>query len=265
MTPRLHPGDALFPPRTEGTTGAVEPAEYQLMDAAEAQMWWYRALHARVADALRLRPGTDGALLDAGCGTGGALRRLQAGAARALFGLEYNAGAARRAHEKTGLPIASGDVNAMPFADATFGAVVSLDVLSQRGVDPARALAEYHRVLRPGGTLVLNMPAFAWMRSAHDVRVHVDRRTTVPELRAELATAGFARVDVRYWNSLLFPLMVLQRKVLARGPDHASDVGVFPPWLNALLHGATAFELAFARIGLRYPAGGSILAIATRP
>lgn len=265
MAPPLHPRDALFPPRPAGTSSIVEPAEYQLMDAAEERMWWYRALHARVAHALSRRPGPDGALLDAGCGTGGTLQHMRARPAREMFGLEYNPQAARRAQDKAGTPVAGGDVNALPFADASFTAVLSLDVLSHRAVDPARALAEFHRVLRPGGTLILNMPAYEWMHSAHDIRVHNARRCTAHGLRGQLEAAGYTAVETRYWNTLLFPLMVLQRKLVARNEQHASDVGDFPDWLDALLHGVTRIEHSLARIGLRYPAGGSILATATRP
>ncbi len=79
-----------------------------------------------------------------------------------------------------------------------------------------------------------------------------------------LEAAGFSGVRARYWNSLLFPLMVVQRKVLARGTDHRSDVAVPPAWLNRSFHAATALERRLAAAGLVYPAGGSVLAIATR-
>ena len=80
----------------------MEPAEYRLMDQAEAGMWWYRALHARIADALRA---THGRVLDAGCGTGGLLARLRANPALDLHGLEYEAEAAHRAAQKSGARI----------------------------------------------------------------------------------------------------------------------------------------------------------------
>jgi SAM-dependent methyltransferase len=256
---------------------SVESAEYALMDAAEDGMWWYRALHARVAQALRSRPGpaapaalrppalSHAALLDAGCGTGGLLRRLAAACPdRPRFGLEYNPAAAARAAAKSGAVVASGDVARLPFADAAFGAVVSMDVLCHRGVDQAAALAEFRRVLAPGGTLVLNLPAFDWLMSAHDRRVHNARRYTAPQLRDLLAEAGFTQIQTQYWNAVLLPLMVLQRKILARQDDAASDVAPFPPWLDASLHLATRAEAALARLGLRWPAGGSVLAVATR-
>jgi SAM-dependent methyltransferase len=245
----------------------VESAEYDLMDAAEDGMWWYRAAHTRIADALLARPGVAALpLLDAGCGTGGLLRRLAARwPGRALAGLEYNPEAAARAHAKSGASIAAGDANALPFGTARFGALVSVDVLCHRGVDEALTLAEFRRVLAPGGVLVLNLPAFEWLRSAHDTRVHNARRYTAAGATALLRNAGFEQIETRYWNSLLLPLMVAQRKLRAKAPDAASDVAPFPPWLDATLHGATRLEAGLARLGLRYPAGGSVLAVATRP
>jgi hypothetical protein len=119
-------------------------------------------------------------------------------------------------------------------------------------------------VLRPGGLLVLNMPSYQWLLSAHDHRVHNTRRTTAGALRRDLAAAGFARVRARYWNGLLLPLMVVQRKVLARnkGGETVSDVAAFPPLVDATFHALTELE---RRLRLPMPAGGSVLAIAERP
>ena len=244
----------------------MERAEYDLMDAAEEGMWWYRAAHARVLDALRERPGAAGPLLDAGCGTGGLLRRLRAEAPwRAAVGLDYLADAARRAARKSGLPVTAGDANRLPFPDASFGAAVSIDVICHAGVTPPRALAELHRVLRPGGTLVLNLPAYEWLRSAHDARVHNARRFTRGGAARLLEDAGFVGVVGRYWNALLLPLMALQRKVLSRRPDAPSDVTEFPPWVDATLHAVSETERRLARLGLPMPGGGSVLMLATRP
>ena len=255
----------MFLPRRNAKDANVEAAEYDLMDAVEERMWWYRALHLRVADALQSRPGAPGALLDAGCGTGGLLRRLAGTVHRRLFGLDFNPEAARRAGAKSGAHTTGGDANRLPFAAGSFGALVSLDVLCHRAVDPGAALAEFHRVLQPAGTLVLNLPAFEWLHSAHDIRVHNARRFTADQARALLEQAGFNAIEARYWNALLLPLMILQRKILKSDAADKSDVAPFPPWLDAMLYAVTGLERWLARIGLRYPAGGSVLVIATRP
>ncbi|MFC3027670.1 MULTISPECIES: class I SAM-dependent methyltransferase [Roseomonadaceae] len=246
--------------------GVVEPAEYDLMDAAEDGMWWYRAAHARILDALRERPGAPGPVLDAGCGTGGFLAKLvQDQPARPAVGLEYVADAARRAAQKSGSPVAAGDANALPFADASFGAAVSIDVICHAGVDPARGMAELHRVLRPGGTVVLNLPAYEWLRSAHDARVHTARRYTARTARALLEAGGFTAITTRYWNGLLLPLMALQRKVLQARPGAPSDVTHFPPWIDTTLHTVSEIERRIGRAGISMPGGGSVLVIGTRP
>ncbi len=236
------------------------------MDQAEDGMWWYRAAHARLLDALRERPGAPGPLLDAGCGTGGFLRVLaQIEPRRETVGLDYLPQAARRAMDKSGRPVTAGDANRLPFGNASFGAAISVDVICHLGVDPARALAELHRVLRPGGTLVLNLPAYEWLRSAHDVRVHNARRFTRAGATRLLEEAGFTQICGRYWNGLLLPLMALQRKVLQRRPDAPSDVTNFPPWIDMTLHAVSEAERWISSHIVPMPAGGSIMMLATRP
>lgn len=229
-------------------------------------MWWYRAIHARVIDALHRRPGVAGPVLDAGCGTGGFLRRLaQADPMRDAMGVEYVYEAARRAMRKSARIVTVGDANRLPFADASFGAAVSIDVICHAGVEPDLGLAELRRVLRPGATLVLNLPAYEWLRSAHDVRVHTARRYTRSSAARMLRHAGFTDVTTGYWNGLLLPLMVLQRKVLHRKPDAPSDVTQFPVWIDTTLHAVSEAERRLTSLGLPMPGGGSVLVVATRP
>ena len=94
------------------------------------------------------------------------------------------------------------------------------------------------------------------------MRVHNARRYTAPGAAALVAAAGFRGVVARHWNGLLLPLMVFQRKVLARRHDSASDVAAFPPWLDRILHRVTEIE---RHLPFPMPAGGSVLLVATRP
>jgi SAM-dependent methyltransferase len=243
--------------------GAAEPmeaVEYALMDAAEQSMWWYRALHLRLLDALAE---VRGSVLDAGCGTGGFLSRLVRDRQDlSVVGVDAFAPAAVRACEKSGRPAVCASLQNLPFADNTFDAVVSADVLCHQSLDPPLALAEIARVLRPGGRLILNLPAHEWLRSAHDAHVHTARRSTRRGVSRLLAASGYTQVRAAHWNSLLLPLMVVERKVLSRGPRATSAVRAFHPRIDDLFFRITEIE---RRLPSGFPLGGSVMATARLP
>ena len=142
-------------------------------------MWWFAALHANLVLLCRRIGGRDAGrtLLDAGCGTGGLLARLsRALPDRDAIGLDADRVACERAAAKSGRPVCAGSVNALPFADGAFGAIFSADVLCHEGVDEGAALAQFHRVLCERGVLILNLPAYSWLMSAHDRAVANVRR-----------------------------------------------------------------------------------------
>jgi len=94
--------------------------------------------------------------------------------------------------------------------------------------------------------------------------VHTVRRFTRRQLIGMLQAAGFARIRAGYWNTVLFPLMVLRRTVLGAAGG-GSDVMRFPPPFEQLFRGIMRFENGLLRCGLRLPFGGSILASAVKP
>ncbi len=194
------------------------------------------------------------------------LLRLRAEARSALCcGVELDGAAAHLARGKSGAAIVTGAVEHLPFADGSFDAVFSADVLCHRGVAQEAALGEFRRCLKPGGVLVLNLPAYRWLFSAHDVAVANVRRYGAGDLKRALAAAGFAEARTAYWNCILFPLMALRRKVPRRAPGGASDVALLPAPLERFFFACVAFEAALAARGLALPFGGSILATAVKP
>lgn len=244
----------------------MERAEYERMHAVEDRMWWYRGLRALVAQQLAralIRRSMPGPVLDAGCGTGGMLARLGASIAGCpTLGVEYDPVAAAMAANKSGRPVASASVNEMPLGDASLAGYVSLDVLSHGAVDPERAVKEAHRCLRPGAVALFNLPSYGWMLSTHDRRVHNVRRFTRCQARTLLTSHGFEILNATYWNTLLFPLMLLHR--LTERDDAASDVREFPHWLDALFSATLAVERAVIGAGATLPFGGSLLIVAVR-
>ncbi len=227
-------------------------------------MWYYRALHRHVGRSLiRALPAVPARVLDAGCGTGGLLRHLhKMQPAWALTGLDLSPVACELARERAEGEVVQGSIAALPFADATFDAVVSCDVLCQV-TNPAQAVREFHRCLRPGGTVVLTMPAYQWMYSYHDREVGNLRRYTRGEVRALLQSAGFGVRHNTYWNTLPFPLAVLRRKIL-RPAVPSSDVGLFPAPVEAGCNFLMAVEHAWLGTGGWLPFGNSVLTVALK-
>jgi len=232
-------------------------------------MWWFAAIHANLLLVYRRMIGSVAArtpLLDAGCGTGGLLVRIAAAYPdRIAIGLDADSGACARAAAKSARPVCTGSVNALPFADAAFGAIFSVDVLCHRDVDERAALAQFHRCLREGGMLIVNLPAYRWMLSRHDTAVYNVRRYTRRSLARLLDAAGFRLLYASYWNIILFPIMVLTRKLLPSRQDASSDVRRYSAPVEALGRAATGIEHTLLRCGLRFPCGGSLIAVAVKP
>ena len=245
----------------------MERSEYDKLDRIEDRMWWFAASHRNLLT-LSWRQVPLGAgeqpILDAGCGTGGFLAQLAALCPnRALFGLDADQMACRRAAAKSARPVCVGSINALPFPEGVFSAVFSVDVLCHNTVDERSAVLQFRRCLADNGWLIVNVPAYRWMLSRHDAAVHNVRRYTAKGLRRLLEAAGFRIVYATYWNAVLFPLMVITRKFLPRR-GATSDVTEYPRLIDALCRAATTFETTLLRKGLRLPFGGSLIAIATK-
>jgi SAM-dependent methyltransferase len=243
------------------TLAAMNSLEYARLAAAEDAMWYFRALHAHLIAGVErvLRAPEALRLLDAGCGTGGFVRRLaKARPHWAAQGVDKSLEACALAG-KLGTPsISQAAIELLPFADGAFDAVVSADVFYQVD-EPARAIGELRRVLRPGGAMVLTAPAYPWLWSYHDEAVGGRRRFTKQGLRSLLADNGFEQVNVTHWNALTFPAIVWKRKISRSAGVETGDVALGPPWLEATLRGVMATERVVLRLGVTWPWGANLV------
>jgi len=245
----------------------VKPAEYRRMYEAEETQWWYAGQRA-IASAL-LEPALGGGppgrrrLLDAGCGAGFNLLALAPRARAVGIDLAPEAIAYCRAR---GVRAVRAGLLALPFPDGAFDAVTSFDVIYHAWVtDDRAAVTEMARVLRPGGVLLVRVPALRLLWGAHDVEVQSRHRYTLAELRALLARCSLRVERATYCNSLLFPLLLARRtleRVLGR---QGSDVGFLPGPLEWLFSRALLAEAALVRAGASLPVGASAVALARKP
>jgi SAM-dependent methyltransferase len=228
-------------------------------------MWWFRGLHKNLVTVFHQRrpQRSHGFILDAGCGTGGLLSALaQVLPECTLLGLDVDKTACEIAHAKSGQFVCRGSVDSLPFSDACLVAIFSADVLAHGSVDPKQALQDFHRCLQPEGILVLNVPAYNWLLSGHDRAVQNVRRYTSQSIRKLLMTAGFVNVETTYWNTILFPLMVLHRMLSSHADD--SDVRLYTKPVETIFRSIMRLETFILNRGLSLPYGGSLLATAMK-
>ena len=253
--------------------------EYVKLAEAEDQMWYFRSLHAHVDRELVANlapndnhtPGEQGGpakcprVLDAGCGTGGLILRLRAAHPSWKFaGIDFMPLACELARKRCGpdVDVRVASITELPFENQSFDAVVSADVVCQ--VDnPEVAAQEFFRVLRPGGVVVLNVPAYMWMWSYHDDSCQTKHRYTRPEIDALLHGAGFVQRRTTHWNALPFPVVWAKRKLFRTSRD-TSDVKRYPAVVEAGFNALMRLEHAWLRTGGRWAWGTSVFGVARK-
>lgn len=240
----------------------VDATEHAILRAAEDQHWWYRTLHRQVLGALAgLQASAH--VLDAGCGTGGMLSQLRGFES---YGVDLSAAAVEYCRQR-GLPrIVPASTHELPFGDQVFDAVLSLDVLYHEDVDEHRTLAEMTRVLKPGGLLVLNLPAFECLRGTHDIAVKGVRRYRSQDLPALLSPHGLRIERSHYWNAWLFLPLLLWRswtRHCRADSEPRSDVAVPVNGINQLMARLAGMDAAFCQ-KWRVPFGSSLFVTAHR-
>lgn len=233
----------------------MEEQIYPLMYEVEEHHWWFRGRRAVIEVLLakaELPPGAR--TLDAGCGTGRNLELYRSvGPAEGVDPMPQAVEFCRR----RGLEgVVQGGAEALPFEDGRFDLVAATDVLEHMTDDDA-ALREMHRVTAPGGALLVTVPAYMWLWSAEDERLHHHRRYSLRGLRRTALAAGWDLVFGTHFNLVLLPPIALSRKLPRRGSPRA-ELERTPRWLDGALSAPMRVEGRLIEAGLRLPAGVSV-------
>lgn len=248
--------------------------EYERMYTRENTHWWFQGRETMVFRLLlRHTPLENGGLdvLDVGCGTGlilEALRRYTK-----PIGIDVAPEAVAFCRERNLDRLVSGRGETMPFCDRSFDLVLALDIFEHVDRDDV-LLDELWRICRPGGHLLITVPAYPRLWSEHDEALNHKRRYTRRSFRGLIEPSGFEIVKFTNAMTLLMPFVVCYRKALntwrhawkAIGREREPRTHLEQPLspLNWLYLHALRLESRLLR-HVDFPLGVSILTLLRKP
>jgi SAM-dependent methyltransferase len=229
----------------------------------EDRYWWFVARRELalqfLTDELTKRNAT---LLDVGCGTGKGQESF--GKFGTVYGVDFSQDGLEFCASRGLTKIARADAQQLPIKSDSFDAVVTLDTIEHIPDDHA-AMKEIMRVLKPGGLVLINVPAYQWLWGPHDVALMHQRRYNRTRVRKLLEDSGLRVERVSYHIFLLFPLVLLSRLLgkLRRGTPEARlpNVSAFG---GVILQKIQQLEAKMIR-KFDLPWGSSVVAIAYKP
>ena len=241
----------------------MNPDAYTLAAQAEERHWWFcgrRSVLRAILDHFLSEPSKARDILEIGCGNGGNLALLSTYGN--LFAVELDDAARKRAVARGLAKVEEGQLpRALPFPGKRFDIIAALDVLEHvpDDEDSVRALGER---LKPGGLLLLTVPAYQWLWGHHDEVSHRVRRYSRTMLQLLLERNGFTVKYCGYFNTLLFPFAVAQIKLAPIiHTDRFDAIRIPPRLLNRTLQAVFSLErLLVPRFSLPY--GLSLIAVA---
>ncbi len=240
----------------------------------EDRHWWFasrtRALEAVLQKVNRRR---DLAILDVGSGAGNMYHHLSRYGD--VIGVDSYPAPVKEG-ERRGYDIRLGDAKRTDFEDGSFDLVTALDVIEHDTEDLA-ILREAYRVLKPGGLMLISVPAFQWLWTFNDDINDHKRRYTAAELNGKLRDTGFTPLHATYNNFLVFPLALLmivlnkRKEAPADLKSHYFDEDAYQvdmqpthPVVNTVLTAVGIVEQQLLKV-VPLPIGTGLIAIARKP
>lgn len=247
----------------------MEEIEYQKMYEVEESHWWYVGLHELILNFVDIERTKRGPLkiLDAGCGTGRLCQLMDE------YGEVCGCDISNHALDlcaKRKVSVFTADLNLIDLGIERYDVITSVDVLYHKWIqDDTEILIKFYKALKPGGILILNLPAYNFLKSRHDKAVHTRERYTKSATTKKLKEQGFAVEKATYRIGFLFPLIVvyrmLQRQFISKHDNVASDVTMPPALINEALLGLNRVENLFIEKISPIPFGTSLFMVLRKP
>jgi SAM-dependent methyltransferase len=239
----------------------------------EEQHWWFASRRDAVYDLIKtLNLAPSAAILEIGCSGGPLMQRLRAAGHTDVTGIDVSEPAIELAQAR-GVPhVSVMDGAALEFGDARFDLVIASDVL-EHIEDEGKALREWMRVLKPGGQMLVFVPAHSYLWSEHDVVNHHFRRYSRQGLVEALERVGMRTKRSSFWNAAMYlPTAALRLgRRLVSGPTSpeikpgaTGDLHHFAGPVNSLLLQWVKLENRVLR-HFNLPLGVSVFALAQKP
>jgi len=243
----------------------MESEEYNISYKLEESYWWFIGKQFLVRDnfqRLAISSFNNDKILDIGCGTG-IIMKISENFGTS-FGMELSSEAIQFLIRRDLKLIARSDANqSIPFKNETFSAITCLDVLEHLDND-LTLLKEAIRVCRLGGNIIVTVPAFDILWSAHDEALHHKRRYTLKQVLKKVSPMNCKVIKASYYNTCLaFPIFIFRKvkQFLSKKKYVQSDFFLpLPEWLNKVLILLYTTELKLLKF-FSFPFGVSILLI----
>jgi 2-polyprenyl-3-methyl-5-hydroxy-6-metoxy-1,4-benzoquinol methylase len=234
---------------------------YRIFFRIQKEHWWFVTKKRIVLDSINrhFTKYNDVKILDIGCGSGLMLNALEN--LGKTYGMDMSDEAINFSKEiYTGPVLKGGLPTEIPFEENFFDIITALDVIEHVDLD-VESLKTIHSRLTTKGIAVITVPAYMFLWSSFDEINNHKRRYTRNELNLKLVESGFKVIKISYYNTLLFPLILIIRVInnlLKRNAE--SDVDMPNKFINYILKIIFGLEKYLLRI-TNFPFGVSILAV----
>ena len=242
----------------------MDKSEYQQMYILESNFWWYKVLHELVDSTIRKnKPSGDISILDAGCGTGRMIEICQQYST--VSGIDYSADAVEYAKKRGLQNIELGDLNNYQFENNRYEVILSLDVLYHSAIENDLAVVQkLYNSLKQDGLLIINLPAFEYLKRSHDIVVHTKKRYRKKAFEMDLKEIGFTILRSSYRMPLLYFIILISKLLHKKSTSNESDLKELPAWLNSVLLNYGRLENWCLKQGFVFPVGSSLFVVAKK-